>query len=296
MRKDTYKDLVGQKFNHLTVLSFCEERNGRYYWNCVCDCGNEKVVRGHNLMYGSSKSCGCIGKQKAKAQAAQLEGQRFGRLTVVKRVPHKRRDAYWLCKCDCGGETITNTHSLQNGHTSSCGCYNKEKVAENGRGTKRFNNYSVVNGIVYVELNKNQTMICDTDDWERLGYIKWNVYKAGYATGRDSVTGKTVFFHCEVIGRKDGLVVDHINHNKLDNRKSNLRLVPQRVNMLNKLIIPNAKSGVPGVSFHHGKWEAKVWVHKKPIKLGRFDNMEDAVRARKEAEETYYNPLLEVRE
>lgn len=52
-----------------------------------------------------------------------LTGQRFGKLTIEKRVENnKHNQAMWLCKCECGGTTITTTQKIKSGHTKSCGC------------------------------------------------------------------------------------------------------------------------------------------------------------------------------
>lgn len=60
-----------------------------------------------------------------------LTGQRFGRLVAVKQVG-KNKSGYqlWLCKCDCGGESVANYHNLKNNHTQSCGCLRKERTIE----------------------------------------------------------------------------------------------------------------------------------------------------------------------
>lgn len=56
-----------------------------------------------------------------------LTGQRFNKLTVIKRMKNNKDGrAMWLCKCDCGNERIILGKSLRNGHTQSCGCLNKE--------------------------------------------------------------------------------------------------------------------------------------------------------------------------
>lgn len=74
-----------------------------------------------------------------------LTGQRFGRLTVVaeaeKSKGGKRR---WLCRCDCGGETITDTNKLTSGGTRSCGCLTRESARDRhlehgGKGTRLYN-------------------------------------------------------------------------------------------------------------------------------------------------------------
>lgn len=57
-----------------------------------------------------------------------LTGQRFGRLTAISRVHRPNGKAYWLCKCDCGGETVTNGNSLRRGHSTSCGCRRTETI------------------------------------------------------------------------------------------------------------------------------------------------------------------------
>lgn len=59
-----YKDLTGCKFSRLTVISEFGIKNRKRYWDCICECGNRSIVRGSELNYGSSKSCGCLQKDK----------------------------------------------------------------------------------------------------------------------------------------------------------------------------------------------------------------------------------------
>lgn len=51
-----------------------------------------------------------------------LIGKKFGSLTVIERCGSKNNRAMWLCKCECGNQTIVDTHSLTSGNTKSCGC------------------------------------------------------------------------------------------------------------------------------------------------------------------------------
>lgn len=53
-------DHTGKKFGKLTVISYKNTINKRSWWNCICDCGNPKVVNGHELACGDTKSCGCL--------------------------------------------------------------------------------------------------------------------------------------------------------------------------------------------------------------------------------------------
>jgi len=63
----SYKDLVGERFERLVVVSFSHKSDkGLYYWNCKCDCGNETKVATGTLNYGKTKSCGCYIRDKNK--------------------------------------------------------------------------------------------------------------------------------------------------------------------------------------------------------------------------------------
>jgi hypothetical protein len=55
-----FVDIEGQRFNRLTVVSYAGRFNKQHAWNCLCDCGNETVVRGANLKNSSVQSCGCL--------------------------------------------------------------------------------------------------------------------------------------------------------------------------------------------------------------------------------------------
>jgi len=83
--------------------------------------------------------------------------------------------------------------------------------------------------------------------------------------------------------------VDHINHDRADNRWSNLRQASRSGNMKNCSRHANNTSGVTGVSFHkpNKKWRAFIGVCGKAIHIGMFDNFNDAVSARRGAELKY---------
>jgi len=86
--------------------------------------------------------------------------------------------------------------------------------------------------------------------------------------------------------------VDHINHDKADNRIENLRLASISQNKKNSRIYNNNSSGVTGVYWYpkSQKWTAKICINSngKLTHLGYFTNKEDAIKARREAEIKYY--------
>jgi hypothetical protein len=77
-------------------------------------------------------------------QLKNIAGQRFGRLTVIKRVDRKSlslpgTSAYWLCRCDCGNEIIVMSSSLLCGATKSCGCLQSEaRHRSYGKGVSKY--------------------------------------------------------------------------------------------------------------------------------------------------------------
>jgi HNH endonuclease len=60
MRK---KNLIGRVFGRLTVVSEANRIGGKTAWHCICKCGKQKIAKSHNLLYGHTKSCGCLQKE-----------------------------------------------------------------------------------------------------------------------------------------------------------------------------------------------------------------------------------------
>ena len=109
----TGKNLTGQKFGKLTVLGFGGyEQNKRQrvaMWNCHCDCGSDCQVEGYLLVSGRRKSCGCI-----RRAADQMEGERFGKLVVLRADPDNQTTLQKvLCRCDCGNVRSVATRELK---------------------------------------------------------------------------------------------------------------------------------------------------------------------------------------
>lgn len=87
----------------------------------------------------------------------------------------------------------------------------------------------------------------------------------------------------------DGMQIDHINHERSDNRIQNLRMVTKISNGRNLTKKINNTSGVTGVSWYksRGKWRVQIMVDRKSIHIGYFSDFESAVAARISANERY---------
>ncbi len=123
---------AGARVGRLTLLAQEPPRNGRRYWHCRCDCGQECVVEAGHLRSGHSTSCGCARRERMKSLAYDLQGRRFDRLLVVEKTEKRRKSSViWRCRCDCGQEIFCESDRLLRGHTRSCGCLREEQRKEN---------------------------------------------------------------------------------------------------------------------------------------------------------------------
>jgi hypothetical protein len=204
----------------------------------------------------------------------ELSGKIFGHLTVI-RFDHydRRRVAHWLCKCDCGNECVVDGHSLRRGHTKSC-----------GKANHKSNMYYTENGYICCELiNTGRFCKVDKEDYEKIKNMVW-YEDNGYA--KATVDGHHIRMHRLIMDTPSDMFVDHINHDTLDNRKANLRNVTPAQNAMNT----RPRSNNRGVSWCKitKKWHAQISVGGKTISLGRFSDMSEAIKKRKEAEEKYY--------
>lgn len=145
-----------------------------------------------------------------------------------------------------------------------------------------------VNGQTMLQLANNKGYALIDDDYKHLNAYKWCLAGDGYAVSW--VDGKLQKLHHLIIGKPTkGNVADHINRNKLDNRKSNLRLTTQKVNMRNTGMFSTNTSGYRGVTYdkQNKKWIAQAFFDGRLRFGGRYNNIKDAVNARKKLETQY---------
>ena len=220
------------------------------------------------------------------------------RLTVIGRAedyisPQGVKLIRWSCKCSCGSNKIiiATTHDLKSSHTRSCGCLRSESAADRGHKTwKKYNTYDLSGeyGVGYA-LN-NQQFYFDLNDYDKIKHYCWCISSEGYVYAQDTARQTIVKLHRLIMNFPENLDIDHINHKMYDNRKENLRVCKHAENMMNQSKRSDNTSGVVGVNFHkqNGMWHARIGVHGKRINLGFFSNFNDAVNARKEAEDKYF--------
>ena len=148
-----------------------------------------------------------------------------------------------------------------------------------------------------IKLTQGIVAMVDYEDYEELSKHKWHASKQGkthYAERRVGYRGPMLKMHRVILGLQpgDGTEVDHINHNGCDNRKSNLRTVNHAVNIRNHSLFLTNTSGYTGVCRRGSKWIARIGVNYKDIYLGCFDNINDAIEARRRGEQKHWNETV----
>jgi len=109
-----------------------------------------------------------------------------------------------------------------------------------------------------IQLTKGKQTIVDDDDYEELNQFKWRVTHNGYVFRVKKINGfnRRILMHRVVNQTPDELITDHINRDKLDNRKSNLRSVTNSVNMLNRGLSPINTCGLKRLYWNEKR---KMW-------------------------------------
>lgn len=140
------------------------------------------------------------------------------------------------------------------------------------------NRFRTVGGstFIYIEHGgETFTAIIDTEDLDKITHSSWCL-----GTHRYAVNGKSKGMHQFLFDCPPGLVIDHINHNRLDNRKANLRALTRAQNLFHRPLTENVYF-IPG----RGKWRAQIGLQWKTVYLGYFESKEEALQVAKQARE-----------
>jgi hypothetical protein len=127
---------------------------------------------------------------------------------------------------------------------------------------------------------RDKFALVDDEDFERIGKNKYRLNEKGYVVRtktKNKIRAK-YWLHREILGKKDGFVIDHINGDKLDNRKQNLRHCTSAQNSINRNIYAKNKTGYRGVRKRRSKYVATIGYAGKYLYIGAFDTPIEAAK------------------
>ncbi len=262
------QDITGEVFNGLSITSYSHTKNRKAYWSAVCSCGRPRTIRS-DVAKAHNGSCTC----------PPTKGEVVGKFTYIQRDRIVLRKSYCTVTCDCG-RVVTVREDRFKDNTDGCSYH--------------INSSAIKEDAIHIDVSTpkcpNTYMIVDKEDYHLVRDIHWwcvlehNTY---YAQG--TVDGKQVRAHRVILGLLEdiSIIVDHQDHNGLNNTKANLVSTDSYGNAKNMLLHKSNTSGTCGVHLAKGKWKAVIEVNKNRIALGVYDDIEDAIIARKQAEVRY---------
>ena len=198
-----------------------------------------------------------------KMNSIDLTGQRFGRLVVIR----DNGGGKITCRCDCGTVKEYNKSNVKQGLTTSCGCARQGHAMSHVKNTvgQRFGKL-----VVLEELAGGKVQCqCDCGAIKTVNkahLLHGDITSCGCSQKEMAKKNREPFLH-------DGTDINKIKASKATSR---------------------SKSGIRGVCWNErkGKWRANIGFKGKKIDLGYYDNIDDAIAARKAAEEKYYAPVI----
>ncbi len=141
-------------------------------------------------------------------------------------------------------------------------------------------------------LSGGQVAIIDTADYEYLSKWKWNLINSGYA--KRTKNNRSLLMHRVILGIIDtNIICDHLNGDKLDNRRCNLRVATPTQNSINR----KGKSGrllSKGIRKFRNRYFARIIINRKEIALGGYATEGDAIKAYNEAAKKYHGKFAKL--
>ena len=203
-------------------------------------------------------------------EAADLAGQRFGRLTAIERLPEKSGSCYlWRCVCDCGNEVKVRTSALLNGNTKSCGCMKRERLVGRSKDItgQRFGTLTALYPLPE-RYHGSVVWRCVCDCGKETDYSYNELAHCGIKS-----CGCARYGHDPLpLHYIDGTCVEQLNREK-----------PRSDNT----------SGYTGVVRTKKGWRAQIGFKGKIYYLGTFQDVKLAALARKRAEQELHGAFLE---
>lgn len=210
--------------------------------------------------------------------------EKYNRLEVIRVLPSKNKKRQVLCRCDCGVERAFDWHKVRTGKTKSCGCYGREMLIPHES--------KDLTDQVFGRL----TALRQDEGKDSGGSIIWicrcECEREVSVPSKDLISGNT---------RSCGCLLSDFTGALQSRNEQEYTVDGVFVPILTKKIATNNVTGVKGVSVQHLKsgrirYMSNITIKGKRKYLGVFDRLEDAIDARRRAEEIYHKPYIDALE
>lgn len=253
---------IGKEYGWLTVLGEGErDKSGHYRYHVRCRCGNEYDVQPSFLKSKEPKCKNCVQRTKHPHQSDDIVGETINSWEVLQNTNTKDAQGNYLFECRCirCGEVSYKRKS--------------EVLRSNGKGCKHcFPDYyfTIYGNVAQGILPDGTEFLIDAEDVEQISKMYWNYSKSkGYIQSAERKLERMPLHRFLLNITDSSILVDHINRNRMDCRKSNLRIATAQQNSMNCSMRAN-KTGYKGVSFIKRKnlYRAQIGINDRDIHLG----------------------------
>lgn len=215
-----------------------------------------------------------------------LTDRLFGELKVLWRHKRSRNGAAsWMCRCSCGRLCTAGGAALLHGRKKNCGDCN-------------FGHYFFYPGYVECVLPSGKRFQIDPGDYPQVAKYRWVTNAAGYFVASLGSRSNHIFLHRLIMNPPDGTFVDHVDGDKANCRRRNMRLCSRTENNRNVGLQQNNQCGYKGVYWasDRRKWRAEITVGRKHIHIGSFDSPIEAAQAYDQAAIAYFGEYAKTNE
>ena len=220
----------GDRYGCYTVLGRAEKTASQELYSVRCDiCGSEWTIGKTRLRSGPCKCRNCRGRDYREMMMLKRReriGEVHGGYKIIDVDTEPGNGAHYLVEClRCGRRSKKNLGNLKAAKGGACPYCPPDY------------HFEIKNGVAVGELADGTKFKVDEEDIPIVEAHSWYVNGGGYMFHRSGTDGAPLRLHREIMGLKadDGKVIDHINHDKLDNRKCNLRVTTQAENCVNNI-------------------------------------------------------------
>lgn len=254
------------------------------------DCGKIKTIGKYSFALSTNIKCSCKNKYNYDIEI----GGKYDSYTVIKLLDGKygKCSTKYLCECKCGLQNTLKAFELAGSSHKACiYCSNRKSAI-----------YEEKEEWIEIVCFNGERALIDKEDLDKVKDRSWYVSNTGHVLSRRRKTeykeGRSqktpILIHRVIMSPPDDMLVDHINHNTLDNRKSNLRICTSKGNNRNLSLNSSNTSGFKGVYENKaGRWASQIKIRPKTIYLGQSPDIKESAIAYDKAAIKYFGEFAE---